>query len=101
MARVFVYGLAEMIDQDAQFFMDHPDRFARIRMPGKEIGINKQRATQVIDEGEMEFRSLGSHERSRRRMLVWRMRRDPCMTTKAVVLRSVFTFQRRRSGGQG
>lgn len=62
-----------MIDQDAQFFVLHPDRYSRIRLPGKEIGIDRQRRTQVIDEADREFRSLGGHEKSRRRILVWRM----------------------------
>lgn len=76
-----------MIDPDAQFFTDHPDRHARIRLPLKEIGINKQRATQVIDEGEMEFHQLGPHAKDRRRMLVWRMPRGhPLYDDKKVVV---------------
>lgn len=74
-------------DQDAQFFIVHPDRYARIRMPTKQIGINRQRATTVIDECEAEFRTLGEHHRSRRRILVWRMPENhPMYDDKQAVL---------------
>lgn len=45
---------------DEGFFVDHPDRHARIR-----------RAYQGECEGE--FRSLGDHKRERRRIILWRV----------------------------
>ena len=48
---------------DEGFFRDHPDRKARIRLPYK-------------GEAEGEFWSLGDHERSRRRMVLWRVPKD-------------------------
>lgn len=67
-------------DQDAQFFSDHPDRQARIRLPVKEIKTDpRTRQARVIGECEGEFWSLGAHERTRRRILVWRVPVDnPC-----------------------
>jgi hypothetical protein len=62
-----------MTDQDAQFFADHPDRRARIRLPTKEFAKNHQRAVGLVDEMEAEFRTLGDHNRDRRRVLVWRV----------------------------
>lgn len=61
------------VDQDAQFFTDHPDRQARIRLPEKAFAKNRQRAVGVVDEMELEFRTLGDHNRDRRRVLVWRV----------------------------
>jgi hypothetical protein len=49
---------------DRQFFADHPDRKARIRLPGP-------------DEEALEFRSLGPHSSNRRRMLVVRVPDGP------------------------
>jgi len=47
-------------DPDAEFFTFHPDRRAHIRKPrGAEC--------------EREFRSLGDHLASRRRILLWRV----------------------------
>ena len=48
---------------DEGFFRDHPDRRAHIRLPYK-------------GEAEGEFWSLGEHERSRRRMVLWRVPKD-------------------------
>lgn len=81
-----------MIDPDAEFFLQHPDRYARIRKPAKEIGINKQRATFVVDEAENEFRSLGDHNKERRRILVWRMPETHPLydDKKAIVLKIPF-----------
>lgn len=45
---------------DESFFADHPDRRYRIRLP-------------VEEEYEAEFRSLGGHERERRRVIVSRV----------------------------
>lgn len=53
------YAMAKR-DIDAQFFEAHPDRQAHIRNP-------------VGSEYEMEFRTLGDHLASRRRILVWRV----------------------------
>lgn len=64
-----------MSDQDAKFFIEHADRQARIRLPAKTPHINKQRAVRYLDECEMEFRHLGSHDPKRRRILVYRV---PC-----------------------
>ena len=64
-----------MTDPDAQFFTDFPDRQARIRLPRREPYINRQRAARFVDEEELAFRSLGSHQRDRRRILVWRVPR--------------------------
>jgi hypothetical protein len=60
------------VDLDAQFFADHPDRKAHIRAPRRQIYVDKQRATRFMDECEMEFRSLGDHDRDRRRILLCR-----------------------------
>lgn len=64
---------SDMTDQDAQFFADHPDRRARIRLPAKNFAKNRQRAVGLVDEMEAEFRTLGDHKRDRRRVLVWRV----------------------------
>lgn len=63
-------------DQDAQFFTDHPDRQARIRAPSKVIEINGQRGASVVDEMRGEFWSLGDHDKSRRRIIVYRVPPD-------------------------
>lgn len=65
-----------MENVDKQFFTEHPDRQARIRPPQKQIFINKQRATQFADEEELSFRRLGMHDRSRRRIIVYRVPKD-------------------------
>ncbi len=65
----------KVIDQDVQFFADHPDRYARIRLPGRGPVINAQRAVRIQDEMAGEFFSLGDHDKSRRRVLVWRVPR--------------------------
>lgn len=59
-------------DPDARFFAEHPDRKAHIRAPRREIVIDKQRATRFMDECEMEFRSLGMHDKDRRRIILTR-----------------------------
>ena len=65
------------MDQDAQFFTDHPDRKSRIREPVKAVPYkDAQRAVRYLSESEMEFRSLGPHDKSRRRILVWRAPAD-------------------------
>jgi hypothetical protein len=51
------------LDPDEAWFAEHPDRKIRIRLPGKGRAPDKT-------ESEEEFRSLGSHPRSRRRIIV-------------------------------
>jgi hypothetical protein len=63
-------------DLDKQFFAQHGDRYAHIRMPRKVLAKNNQRAVQYVDECEIEFRSLGEHDASRRRILLWRVPGD-------------------------
>jgi hypothetical protein len=61
------------MDQDAQFFQLYPDRKARIRLPVKSMPYkDQQRAVRYLAESELEFRSLGPHDVSRRRILIWR-----------------------------
>ncbi len=53
--------LARQDQVDAQFFVDHPDRYAHIR-------------NTVADfESRGEFWKLGTHEPSRRRIILWRV----------------------------
>jgi hypothetical protein len=64
-------------DIDAQFFTQHPDRQARIRLPGGPAPYrDKQRSVHLLSESELQFRSLGPHDKSRRRILVWRVPAD-------------------------
>lgn len=65
-----------LTDQDEQFFVEHPDRKARIRAPAPTAYKDQQRAVRYLSECEMEFRSLGAHDKSRRRIIVWRVPRD-------------------------
>ena len=60
-------------DVDAQFFRDHPDRQAHIRLPVKTLETDRQRATRYVDECAGEFWSLGAHNKDRRRILLWRV----------------------------
>lgn len=65
------------MDQDAQFFRQHPDRRTRIRLPAGPAPVrDNQRGVRFLAESEMEFRSLGSHDKSRRRIVVWRAPAD-------------------------
>ena len=64
------------MDQDIQFFTDHPDRQARIRLPGKVRAMNKQRQVWIEDEMWREFQTLGDHDVSRRRIIVYRVPPD-------------------------
>jgi hypothetical protein len=61
------------MDQDAQFFQQHPDRQARIRKPGKVLVKDRQRGVRYEDEMHGEFWSLGPHEPDRRRVIVYRV----------------------------
>lgn len=66
-----------MSDPDEQFFQQHPDRRARIRLPSAPAPYrDQQRAVRYLSEAEMEFRSLGPHDKDRRRILVWRSPAD-------------------------
>lgn len=64
------------MDQDQQFFAQHPDRRARIRLPVREPHIDRQRAVRYLSESELQFRSLGSHDLKRRRIIVYRTPAD-------------------------
>src|ERR1700733_3618217 len=65
-----------MKDPDAQFFQQHRDRRARIRLPGREPYKDQQRAVRYLSESELQFRSLGPHEISRRRIIAYRTPAD-------------------------
>lgn len=58
---------------DEQFFLNHPERQAHIRVPRKEPAIIKQRAVRYLDESELQFRSLGAHKPEQRRIVVYRV----------------------------
>ena len=60
-------------DPDKQFFVDHPDRQAHIRLPVKVLQADRQRATRYVNECEGEFWSLGEHDKDRRRILLWKV----------------------------
>lgn len=62
-----------MTAQDAQFFAQHPDRQARIRLPSKIAHRNQQRAVRYLDECEIEFRHLGGHDPKRRRIIAYKL----------------------------
>lgn len=64
------------MDQDEQFFREHPDRRARIRIPGKQPHIDRQRAVRYLGESELQFRSLSPHDVKRRRIIVYRTPAD-------------------------
>lgn len=63
-------------DPDGQWFTDHKDRLAHIRLPVKVLFTDKQRATHYVDECEDEFRSLGDHKKDRRRIILWCIPKD-------------------------
>ena len=65
-----------IIDPDQQFFVDHPDRQARIRLPIPKRVLNKARAMVLEDECAGEFFHIGPHEKNRRRILIWRVPAD-------------------------
>lgn len=58
---------------DEQFFAVFPDRQYRIRKPDLVMAKDKQRAVRYLDECELQFRSLGPHDRNRRRIIIWRV----------------------------
>src|ERR1700743_1073482 len=64
------------MDIDAQFFQQHSDRQARIRLPLKVLHKDSQRAVRYLDEEKLPFRSLGSHDPRRRRIIAFRTPAD-------------------------
>ena len=65
------------LDEDGQWFADHPNRSAHIREPRKTIEIERHtHQTQVLAECEAEFRSLGDHNKDPRRILLWKVPKD-------------------------
>ena len=65
------------LDEDGQWFTDHPDRASHIREPRKTIEIEQRtHRTQVLAECEAEFRTLGDHNKDRRRILLWKVPKD-------------------------
>lgn len=58
---------------DEEFFATFSDRQARIRKPELVQHRNQQRSVRYLDECELEFRSLGGHDRNRRRIIAWRV----------------------------
>lgn len=65
-----------MPDIDAQFFQQHRDRRARIRLPGAELFKDQQRDVRYLSESEIQFRSLGPHDPKRRRIIAYRTPAD-------------------------
>jgi hypothetical protein len=65
-----------MTDPDIQFFSEYPDRRARIRLPTKVAHRDAQRSVRYLDEEEMGFRSLGSHDPQRRRIIAYKLAAD-------------------------
>jgi hypothetical protein len=64
------------VTDDPQFFAAHPDRQARIRLPGREPYKDQQRAVRYLSEQELAFRQLGPHDERRRRIIVYRVPAD-------------------------
>lgn len=65
------------MDEDAQFFAQHPDRYAHIRLPRLAPHTDpRSRQTRMRPECEAEFGTLGEHRMDRRRILLWRVPRD-------------------------
>ena len=61
------------LDQDGQWFHDHPDRQSHIREPIRQIEIDRRHGTRFTDECAGEFWSLGDHNKDRRRILLWKV----------------------------
>jgi hypothetical protein len=80
------------MDEDAQFFQQHPDRYAHIREPRMVLARTSQRAVRYVPECQGEFWSLGDHDKNRRRILLWRVPPShPAYDVKAVkILRIPF-----------
>ncbi len=62
--------------EDEKFFAQHPDRYARIRRPEFKAHRDSQRAVRYLDEGELQFRQLGPHQKDRRRIIAYRTPAD-------------------------
>ena len=69
-------GVIQSADTDEQFFMAHPDRQAHIRMPRLVPMLDNARRMHMVEECFGEFRSLGEHDKRRRRILLWRIPAD-------------------------
>ena len=61
------------MDEDAQFFAQHPDRYAHIREPKLIMVKLPSRQVKYVPECTGEFWSLGEHNKDRRRILLWRV----------------------------
>ena len=61
---------------DEEFFRAHPDRQAHIRKPDLVLSKDAQRSVRYLDEEERAFRTLGPHDKGRRRILLWRTPAD-------------------------
>ena len=61
------------MDEDAQFFADHRDRYAHIRQPRMVLVKLPFRQVKYVEESAEEFLSLGEHNKDRRRILLWRV----------------------------
>jgi hypothetical protein len=64
------------LDEDDQWFHDHPDRSTHIREPIRQIEIDRRFGTRFTDEAAGEFFSLGDHNKDRRRILLWKVPPD-------------------------
>jgi hypothetical protein len=62
-----------MLAEDAQFFKQHPDRYAHIREPRQVLVKLPSRQVKYVPEMQGEFWSLGDHNKDRRRILLWRV----------------------------
>lgn len=71
---------------DEQFFQQYKDRQTRIRLPdGPRPVRDKQRAVRYLSECELEFRSLGPHNKSRRRIIAFRTSSNHAMHPNAIL----------------
>ncbi len=77
---------------DAQFFIQHPDRQARIRLPAKELFKDQQRSVRYLDESELQFRSLGPHDPKRRRIIAFRTPADHPTNPNAILKVPMLAF---------
>lgn len=68
---------------DEEFFAAHRDRQAHIRKPILQQHIDNQRSVRWLDECELQFRSLGPHDRNRRRIIAYRVPADNPMYDRA------------------
>lgn len=79
-----------MVDTDAQWFADHLDRKAHIRLPELQRHIDQQRSVRFLAECELEFRSLGPHDKTRRRIILTRVGHDNQPLPEGKVLKIPF-----------